>query len=367
MVMAGCADSATEPTMAGAVKMPTSVSAVVAAAEICEDITFDLAGLQHGTLVGAGTVSVFGAPLTFSAERSVGDGTFVPGELRVLDPFSPLGPDDDLRHTSVGSGDCAACESNMLVINDPNDGTAAAPSDAQWGGRINITGFPAGSYITQFQLADHENPGESDAQLRVNGGANVAAVGQPNGVNSIITVGTTSQPVITTGVQFILGNAPTQQGSEAIDNIRVCTNLPDDVCDFYTFGGFVLLPNNISYGGNAGFASSGFAFGSLNFKNHTNGDHIHVWNVTDYGHPEDGPLSQFEDSRLAFGMASVNGGPANVPVEWRFVDLGEPAKKNGDAVYLKVGNTVLIPEQVVIGGNIQMHAKCKKAPKAEKH
>jgi hypothetical protein len=142
---------------------------------------------------------------------------------------------------------------------------------------------------------------------------------------------------------------------------------PADVCDFSTFGGFVLLPNNISYGGNAGFATSGFAYGSLNFVNHTNGDHIHVWNVTDYGHPEDGPLSQYADSRLAFGLASVNGGPVNVPVEWRFVDLGEPAKKVGDAVYLKVGDAVLIPEQVVIGGNIQLHPKCKKAPKAEKH
>jgi hypothetical protein len=142
---------------------------------------------------------------------------------------------------------------------------------------------------------------------------------------------------------------------------------PADVCDFSTFGGFVLLPNNISYGGNAGFASSGFAYGDLNFKNHTNGDHIHVWNVTDYGHPDTGPLSQYPDSRLAFGLASVNGGPTNVPVEWRFVDLGEPAKKVGDAVYLNVGGVVLIPEQVVIGGNIQLHAKCKKAPKAEKH
>jgi hypothetical protein len=142
---------------------------------------------------------------------------------------------------------------------------------------------------------------------------------------------------------------------------------PADVCDFSTFGGFVLLPNNISYGGNAGFASSGFAYGDLNFVNHTNGDHIHVWNVTDYGHPDTGPLSQYEDSRLAFGLASVNGGPVNVPVEWRFVDLGEPANKVGDAVYLTVGGVVLIPEQVVIGGNIQLHANCKKAPKAEKH
>lgn len=143
----------------------------------------------------------------------------------------------------------------------------------------------------------------------------------------------------------------------------------EGVCDRYTFGGFVLTPNNISYGGNAGriIDPPGFAFGSLNFVNHTTGDHIHVWNVTDYGKPADGPLSQYDDARLAFGLGSVNGGPTNVEVEWRFVDLGEPAKKNGDAVYLKVGGVVLIPEQVVQGGNIQFHDKCKKAPKAEKH
>jgi hypothetical protein len=141
---------------------------------------------------------------------------------------------------------------------------------------------------------------------------------------------------------------------------------PDDVCDFSTFGGFVLLPNNISYGGNAGFASSGFAYGDLNFKNHTNGDHIHVWNVTDYGHPDTGPLSQFEDSRLAFGKGEINGS-GSFDVEFRFLDSGEPAKKAGDRVYLIVNGVVLIPEQEVDGGNIQLHAKCKKAPKAEKH
>jgi len=150
---------------------------------------------------------------------------------------------------------------------------------------------------------------------------------------------------------------------------RNIVEIPALACDFSTFGGFVLTPNNVSYGGNAGRIEDppGFAYGDLNFVNHTNGDHIHVWNVTDYGHPDTGPLSQYPDSRLAFGLGSVNGGPANVEVEWRFVDLGEPAKKVGDAVYLKVGGVVLIPEQVVIGGNIQLHPKCKKAPKAEKH
>jgi hypothetical protein len=157
----------------------------------------------------------------------------------------------------------------------------------------------------------------------------------------------------------------------SIHGIRVTyTNTftpPPETCDFSTFGGFVLLPNNISYGGNAGRVDGGFAYGDLNFVNHTNGDHIHVWNVTDYGHPDDGPLSQFEDSRLAFGLGSINGGAVDVPVEFRFLDSGEPAKKLGDMVYLKVGNDVLIPEENVDGGNIQLHKNCKKAPKAEKH
>ena len=142
--------------------------------------------------------------------------------------------------------------------------------------------------------------------------------------------------------------------------------VPDDVCDFSTFGGFVLLPNNISYGGNAGFASSGFAYGDLNFVDHTTGDHIHVWNVTDYGHPDTGPLSQYEDSRLAFGKGTINGA-GSFDVEFRFLDSGEPAKKLGDVVYLIVNGSVLIPEQTVDGGNIQLHKNCKKAPKAEKH
>jgi len=157
----------------------------------------------------------------------------------------------------------------------------------------------------------------------------------------------------------------------SIHGIRVTytnTNTPPpNTCDFSTFGGFVLEPYNISYGGNAGRVDGGFAYGSLNFVNHTTGDHVHVWNVTDYGHPDDGPLSQFDDSRLAFGLGSINGGDVNVPVEFRFLDSGEPAKKLGDMVYLKVGNDVWIPEQNVDGGNIQLHSKCKKAPTAEKH
>jgi len=213
----------------------------------------------------------------------------------------------------------------------------------------------------------------------------VAEDNSPAGTGSVFRVHEEDQANVTfvvSGQAIEIGFPPTNLNPAPTDNqdffinsihgIRVTyTNTltpPENTCDFSTFGGFVLDDNfNISYGGNAGRVDGGFAYGSLNFINHTTGDHIHVWNVTDYGHPDDGPLSQFDDSRLAFGLGSVNGGPVDVPVEFRFLDSGEPAKKLGDMVYLKVGGAVLINEQNVDGGNIQLHSKCKKAPKAEKH
>jgi hypothetical protein len=139
---------------------------------------------------------------------------------------------------------------------------------------------------------------------------------------------------------------------------------PPALCDFSSFGGFVLSPNNISYGGNAGAIETGQAYGSLNFVNHTTGDQIHVWNVTGYGHPSSGALSGFANSRYASGSGTINGA-GSFPVELRFLDNGEPGKN--DRVWLSVNGNVLIPEQVVQGGNVQLHDVCKKAPKAEKH
>jgi len=212
----------------------------------------------------------------------------------------------------------------------------------------------------------------------------VAEDNSPQGSGSTFRVHEEDQANVTfvvSGQAIEIGGQPTNLVNptdnqeffiNSIHGIRVTyTNThtpPPNTCDFSTFGGFVLDNNfNISYGGNAGRVDDGFAYGSLNFVNHTTGDHIHVWNVTDYGHPDSGPLSQFEDSRLAFGLGSINDGPVNVEVEFRFLDSGEPAKKLGDMVWLRVGNDVLIDEQNVDGGNIQLHANCKKAPKAEKH
>jgi len=229
--LSACADSPTEPTSASAVKMPTTVNKFFVAGDACQTIDFN--SFAHGAAVT--TVQLFGTTLTFTGQVSDQNGVLSAGDLRVLSPFSPLGPDADLRNTAIG-GLCATCTSNMLVINDPVDGTAAAPSDAQWGGRITITGFPANAYIRDYQLADHEVAappiGEPDSRLIVNG-INIAPAGQPQGQNAIITVETTQLQLIGAGgVTFILGNAPIQQGSEAIDNIRVCIrqDLGDDGC-----------------------------------------------------------------------------------------------------------------------------------------
>jgi hypothetical protein len=140
---------------------------------------------------------------------------------------------------------------------------------------------------------------------------------------------------------------------------------PPDVCDFSTFGGFVLENNyNISYGGNAGRVKDGNAYGDLQFTNHTTGDKVHVWNVTGYGHPASGPLSNYPDSRYAIGMGAINES-GSFPVEFRFVDRGEPGVN--DRVWLKVNGAVWIQEQVVQGGNVQLHSVCKKTPSDEKH
>lgn len=233
--LSACADSPTGPTMTSAVNMPTSVNRAEVVGDACQTISFDGAGLVHGTAI-TNNLSLFGNPLTFTGQVSDAAGNLSANTLRIYAGGAHQGgPDFDLQSTGAGAL-CGACTSNMLVINDPVDGTAALPSDAQWGGRITITGFPANAYISSYQLADHEVAappiGEPDSRLIVDG-VNIAPAGQPQGQNTIITINTTQVRLITgAGVTFILGNAPTQQGSEAIDNIRVCIreDLGDEGC-----------------------------------------------------------------------------------------------------------------------------------------
>lgn len=216
-VMAGCSDSAMGPTSPSAVKFPSMVKVAASSEEVCESITFN--DLGHGDQPTG--LTIFGSPLTFSGIRYNSTGPDGAADLRILDPSSPLGPDDDLRKTGVGGGQCSTCNSPMLVINDPDDGTAAAPSDNAWGGEILITGFPDGAYIKSYSLADHETL-EAPSRLIVNG-MNIAPLVQGDGEHEVLTFNTTSTQIIGAGgARFILGNPPTTMGSEAIDNIEVC-------------------------------------------------------------------------------------------------------------------------------------------------
>lgn len=218
-VMAGCSDSAVGPSAPSAVKFPTTVVSTVVNPDVCQNITFE--GLAHGTTV-TNQLSVFGSTLTVSnVLANSSTGSTVTSQAKIYAGTHVGGPDFDLEGTANG-GLCDNCTSNMLVIQEQfNAGEGGATSDNTWGGTLTITGFPANTYIESFQLADHEAT-EADARLIV-AGTNVAPVGQPDGVNHVQTFATTSQPTITgAGIQFLFGNPPTQQGSEAIDNIRVC-------------------------------------------------------------------------------------------------------------------------------------------------
>lgn len=127
--------------------------------------------------------------------------------------------------------------------------------------------------------------------------------------------------------------------------------------------GFVLSPNNVSYGGNAGVTNKGVFFGELNFENHTNGDHIHMHDVTSYTHPTTGPLSEFAETRQIVGPVTLNG-VEGYTVTFRATDLGEPG--TNDRVWMQMtgpgGTSTLIGAMKVDGGNLQLHNACRGGP-----
>lgn len=281
----------------------------------------------------------------------------------------------NLLGSSPTNGDLIACKTgnsgSFTVVFEAAKAAADSTSRSYDATQVNAALTPAGTRTFTFTL----NAGECKTLYTrsiVNG-----VMSDPN-VRAQITeaAGPTLNSIDVSA--DLSGNEARVVGRSAIlqfnmfhDALATFNNRPPadlEVCDFSTFGGFTLENNfNVSYGGNAGFAKEGFAYGDLNFVNHTTGDHIHVWNVTGYVHPNDGgPLTGpgYEDSRMATGLGDINGIGA-FPVEWRFIDKGEPG--TNDEVYLKVNGVVLIQQQKVQGGNVQLHKNCKKAPKAEKH
>jgi len=128
------------------------------------------------------------------------------------------------------------------------------------------------------------------------------------------------------------------------------------VCDFVTFGGFVLSPNNVSFGGNAGVTSKDVLFGELNFKNHTNDDLIHVHTVTSY--VQDGAD---EDTRRVSGPATVNGVSGFTATVY-LTDNGEPGTSDRIRLVVVGAGGELITDQTIVGGNVQLHDVCRPAP-----
>jgi hypothetical protein len=279
----------------------------------------------------------------------------------------------NLAGSSASVGDLIACKTgnagSFTVVFD-----AAGATRSFEAGQVNAALTPAGTRTYTFNLA-------AGACLTLYSRPIVAGVTSDPNVRAVITeaAGPTLNTIVVNddgsgneATSSVATRSATLQFNMFHDAMATFNNAPPvvepEVCDFSTFGGFTLERNfNISYGGNAGRADDGFAYGDLNFVNHTTGDHIHVWNVTGYVHPNDGgPLTGagYEDSRMATGMGEINGA-GSFPVEWRFIDKGEPGTQ--DEVYLKVNGVVLIQQQSVQGGNVQLHKNCKPAPKAEKH
>ena len=222
--LSACADSPMDPTSTSSILLPTGVS-LQEGVESCQVIDFNQA---QNTAVGNDFVTIFGNQLDFSGTRYTSVATGGAADLRILDPLFALGPDDDLRKTGVGAGECSTCNSPMLVINDPDDdsdGAGPIVSDNAFGGEIVISGFPTDVYIKSYQLADHE-ASEAPTQLLV-GAVNIAPLVQPGAEHEVVTINTTSQPLIASGsVTFILGSLVTHTlGSAGIDNIEVCRTI----------------------------------------------------------------------------------------------------------------------------------------------
>lgn len=260
----------------------------------------------------AGTISVCSAvaAATFNVSFNNAEG------VRQIPPLVGAGPTYTL---SVGAGACATIWLKAGPTNTPVDPLTIAT--------VTQTGQAPGFHFDQ-----------------------VEAVGEPGtGVNQ----GT--QTATLAANAFHGASATFTQEADPVE----------EVCDRYTFGGWVNeKPNHTSYGVNAGLNSAGLAWGDFEVNNHANGDQIHVWNVTAYGIPLSGPLAGVPNARFASGPAEVNG-EAGHTAEFRFVDNGEPG--SNDQIWLAVDGNQYFPLQTVKGGNIQLHDQCKKAPKDEKH
>jgi hypothetical protein len=133
---------------------------------------------------------------------------------------------------------------------------------------------------------------------------------------------------------------------------------PPPVCDFITFGRLVVDVggDKIVISGNAGGnAPDGGILGTIEIS--VGGTQYHVPTIESYALATSGVLSPDPFARVITGHSGSH------LIELRLRDnpnpgQGEPTDE-GDKVWLKIDNTVIVPLQTPDQGNIQLHLHCR--------
>ena len=133
---------------------------------------------------------------------------------------------------------------------------------------------------------------------------------------------------------------------------------PPQVCDFITFGRLVVEVggDKIVISGNAGGnAPDGGILGTIEIS--VGGTQYHVPTIETYAHTASGVLFPDPFARVITGHSDSH------LIELRLRDnpnpgQGEPTDE-GDKVWLKIDNNVIVPLQTPDQGNIQLHLNCR--------
>jgi len=134
---------------------------------------------------------------------------------------------------------------------------------------------------------------------------------------------------------------------------------PPPLCDFITFGRLVTAvgDDKIVISGNAGGnAPGGGILGTIEIS--VGGTQYHVPTIESYGPTTSGVLFPDPFARVITGHSDTH------LIELRLRDdpnpgQGEPGTAEGDKVWLKIDNTVVVPLQTLDKGNIQLHLHCR--------
>jgi hypothetical protein len=219
---------------------PTTAPARILATSVpgasCQVIDFE--GFAHGDEIESVALSGYAvqfAVQSFKIEADWEGGGPTGGDnpnnfLRAFDSNVPnggtrLSPWEDIDLIDTPGGTCAACGDNglgkFLVIEDERGFDPWG--DYRWGGRITLTGLPAGAWIESFHAVDDDS-GEPPIKLFVDGAATPAAFSTGLGDASVELVSVPKTPISQKAV-FQFGTEAMDQitGSGAVDNIVVCT------------------------------------------------------------------------------------------------------------------------------------------------